>query len=806
MTPSLDNYTTPIGLEGCPIPTVGNAKSRRQLKDRESQRRFRERKDQLRKALQQQLDHSRTEYEALLCKYTESTTEAAFLLQENDSLQSEMPPRRGENQEKRLIFVGGPALVDRSGPIRSSLLQQAHRQRKSQQRQNAAMERELLLRQRRDICACSDKASLPTSPNLRVSGDTRYQPIRPKGYAIPDTGQGLLCSICGKPSASPGQIVPLQAWDVGAGAFDPMIPLDKTTSQLKVQEILHFACTSIWPNFRPLTYASKCYQSWVFPCDNKTRLYGVLWSASYHRDVLSVSYGGPTYQAGSKEQLILKGLTLKSLRNEVEAFTGGKPLDSIIMSILFLAVNETTDARIYRDPSPFNPPFTHLHALDIYGSRDYHPGHWTIIQDLLARHGGVEALQDHALAWLLSLSDIMGAVDTLQRPIYPCLDIHGKRMVLESPLILFGPYASHFALESAGSGFEELLAIEPPVHREIVATFSQIGQLSCVLQYYTMNSLGPEVLDLLGDCRNYVHHNLFSSPDTSSAVEEILQLSEQGPEAIELSLEVYVTCRLALFLVILVASGTGPEKAIVDLFKMLCYELELKDMNGLLMLVREFAWVDKAIDHNYESPSIQDQFPKVIINKIPAAAEHPHYNYDGFNPGRRVLEVGYSKAPGRRRFGVTTIYDRDQAITVRDGTRLYADIFRPEISDSKLVLCILPWSQYGKTGTGPCNYDSMGPHHCGVQLDRTSGYEKFEAPDPADEGYDLYRPEINDELQRYCDAYSKPDSPLTAQQWEKSTPRVRLSLLGFESDGSPAKTVIERPEESYPLERQRLTT
>lgn len=33
---------------------------------------------------------------------------------------------------------------------------------------------------------------------------------------------------------------------------------------------------------------------------------------------------------------------------------------------------------------------------------------------------------------------------------------------------------------------------------------------------------------------------------------------------------------------------------------------------------------------------------------------------------------------------------------------------------------------------------------------------------------------------------------------------MRLSLLGFEADGSPAKTVIERPEQSYPLERQEL--
>ncbi|KAL5593022.1 hypothetical protein FOBRF1_012124 [Fusarium oxysporum] len=98
MAPSLDNYTTRIGLEGCPIPTVGNAKSRRRLKNRESQRRFRERKDQLQKALQQQLDHSRTEYEALLCKYTESTTEAALLLQENDSLRSEIKDLRRHRQ------------------------------------------------------------------------------------------------------------------------------------------------------------------------------------------------------------------------------------------------------------------------------------------------------------------------------------------------------------------------------------------------------------------------------------------------------------------------------------------------------------------------------------------------------------------------------------------------------------------------------------------------------------------------------------------------------------------------------------
>ncbi|EXM21248.1 Xaa-Pro dipeptidyl-peptidase, C-terminal [Fusarium oxysporum f. sp. vasinfectum] len=386
---------------------------------------------------------------------------------------------------------------------------------------------------------------------------------------------------------------------------------------------------------------------------------------------------------------------------------------------------------------------------------------------------------------------------------------------------------------------------------------------------------------------------------------------------------------------------------------------------------------------------IQELFPDAIISKITSAPEHPRYNYDDFNPGRRVLEAGHVRYPGRRPFGVRTIYERDQAITVRDGARLYADIFRPQSSDTQPVPCVLPWSPYGKTGTGPQNYDFMAPYRAEIALDRTSGYEKFEAPDPAEwaergyavlnidargaghsegviarwgiqeaediydvidwlskqpwcngsivmagnswlaisqinfasrmhhpalkaiapwEGYtdlyrhyvarggrphipgfhrmisngfagpegvenvvamlekrplyddyweakripvenidnipmyvvasyssmlhtygsfqtfrqaktekkwlrvhpfqewhDMYRPSVSDELQQFFDFYCKPCTGNKAS-WESSTPRVRLSLLGFEADGSSATTVVERPERSYPLTRQRLRT
>jgi uncharacterized protein len=68
-------------------------------------------------------------------------------------------------------------------------------------------------------------------------------------------------------------------------------------------------------------------------------------------------------------------------------------------------------------------------------------------------------------------------------------------------------------------------------------------------------------------------------------------------------------------------------------------------------------------------------------------------------------------------------------------------------------------------------------------------------------GYDIYRPEMNDDLQKYFDYYAKG----IKNGWEK-TPRIRLSLLGFENGGGEAKTIIERPETSYPLEREQLRT
>lgn len=60
------------------------------------------------------------------------------------------------------------------------------------------------------------------------------------------------------------------------------------------------------------------------------------------------------------------------------------------------------------------------------------------------------------------------------------------------------------------------------------------------------------------------------------------------------------------------------------------------------------------------------------------------------------------------------------------------------------------------------------------------------------EWHDLYRPEAMDDLQRFYDFYTKG----IENGWETDTPKVRLTLLGY--DGSFAKAVEERPEKQWP--------
>ncbi|EDN99965.1 hypothetical protein SS1G_02823 [Sclerotinia sclerotiorum 1980 UF-70] len=104
-------------------------------------------------------------------------------------------------------------------------------------------------------------------------------------------------------------------------------------------------------------------------------------------------------------------------------------------------------------------------------------------------------------------------------------------------------------------------------------------------------------------------------------------------------------------------------------------------------------------------------------------------NYEGPKPGVTTLPKGFKKSSEHRGFNAPTIYERDVAIPLRDGTNLIGDVFRPANVTDKVPI-ILAYSPYGKTGQGFADID-ISPYHAGVPPNTLSGFQSFEAPDPA---------------------------------------------------------------------------
>jgi predicted acyl esterase len=70
------------------------------------------------------------------------------------------------------------------------------------------------------------------------------------------------------------------------------------------------------------------------------------------------------------------------------------------------------------------------------------------------------------------------------------------------------------------------------------------------------------------------------------------------------------------------------------------------------------------------------------------------------------------------------LIERDVIVSMRDGTKLYADVFRP--ADERPVPPIIAWTPYGKH----VPFDPRRFLNAGVKEGATSKYTAFEAPDP----------------------------------------------------------------------------
>lgn len=102
--------------------------------------------------------------------------------------------------------------------------------------------------------------------------------------------------------------------------------------------------------------------------------------------------------------------------------------------------------------------------------------------------------------------------------------------------------------------------------------------------------------------------------------------------------------------------------------------------------------------------------------------------YQGFQPGKsEVLPAGWNGHNAKALKSDIRV-DHDVEIVMRDGVRLYVDIYRPEGSTEKIP-AVLSWSFYGKKYSAlemlpMCVWD------CCVPRSDLSGIEKFEGLDP----------------------------------------------------------------------------
>lgn len=131
--------------------------------------------------------------------------------------------------------------------------------------------------------------------------------------------------------------------------------------------------------------------------------------------------------------------------------------------------------------------------------------------------------------------------------------------------------------------------------------------------------------------------------------------------------------------------------------------------------------------------------------RVPAYPLEPGDRYgilSPFDPGTRTLAAGFQLAPPFRSLPVDIVFEKDVAVTLRDGVTIYVDVFRP--AGAEKVPTIVAWSPYGK-GQGT-SASAMGVFDM-VGLDNgiLSGLAKFEGPDPAywcGHGYAICNPDI----------------------------------------------------------------
>ena len=115
--------------------------------------------------------------------------------------------------------------------------------------------------------------------------------------------------------------------------------------------------------------------------------------------------------------------------------------------------------------------------------------------------------------------------------------------------------------------------------------------------------------------------------------------------------------------------------------------------------------------------------------------------FSRFEPGTRVLPADFQLEPRFKKLAVDIVFDKDVAVTLRDGVTIYVDVLRPAGVDK--CPAIVAWSPYGKSRGASSRYMQLF-QLLGMDTATVSGLMRFEGPDPAfwcAQGYAVCNPD-----------------------------------------------------------------
>lgn len=125
----------------------------------------------------------------------------------------------------------------------------------------------------------------------------------------------------------------------------------------------------------------------------------------------------------------------------------------------------------------------------------------------------------------------------------------------------------------------------------------------------------------------------------------------------------------------------------------------------------------------------------------PQDTKDRHGLFTGFKPSTVLLPKGFRISETTAPLTVDIIYEKDVAVTLRNGTTIYTDVLRPVTDEA--VPTIVSWSPYGKSRGNAPQYDALFGL-LGVDTSHLSGLQKFEGADPdwwCARGYALCHPD-----------------------------------------------------------------